>query len=205
MVKNILIGVLVSVVVAGGYFLYVGQQHTRDSEKKQNISNQFEQTKSDEASTLSQKDQEKSGSPSYKNESDTIASEKPISSLQLPIFELDSNQSADTYNLFRNPNEYVFTHVKYIEDSIISSGKYAGYHRLVTVFTSNDMMGILVNVFATKDYRTFVLDRTDKIYYVTDTTGKIEVGSAQADYNDVNYNVFNKEKVVSVDDLGIRW
>jgi len=76
--------------------------------------------------------------------------------------------------------------VKYQDDGIIESGKYAGFHRLAAYETADDPSGGYSYIFATKDYQTFILD-----------TGTLS-SYQQTDYNSTDSS-FNKTKVVSAD------
>ncbi len=89
------------------------------------------------------------------------------------LFVLNSFEQSNNFN----PN------IQYLDDGIISSGQYAGYHRVAAYTTSDENYGgTATYIFATKDYQKFILDTN------TDST-------AEADLTDPN-TIFNTAKVV---------
>jgi hypothetical protein len=96
----------------------------------------------------------------------------------------------DQYQLFvqtliDKDNNYL-PETKYFDDGVISSGKYAGYHRLIAFLSANDPSGGHSLTFVTTDYKKFILDDFNTADYLVSDYGRVD-------------GLFNQEKVIAKD------
>ena len=97
----------------------------------------------------------------------------------------------DQYGLFRNTiydaQSSFQPQTKYLDDGIIASGPYTGYHRLAAFISADDPSGGYTYLFATKDFKTYLLDSSTYPPYVNPIK----------DLADPN-SFFNTQKVVGI-------
>jgi len=102
----------------------------------------------------------------------------------------------DKYGIFMDTSGDQVNHLlngysvttKYQDDGIVSSGQYAGYHLLAAFKSADDPSGGYTYFFATKDYKTFILDTSTYPAYYEDPA---------AAFTDPNTD-FNKAKIIGM-------